>query len=44
LSDKHSSEIDALRNDIARLTGRIYALEQVVERLAAAAQIVESII
>ena len=35
MSDGQSPEIDALRHDIARLTGRIYALEQIVERLAA---------
>ncbi|MDX6522185.1 MAG: hypothetical protein QOF08_2790 [Gaiellales bacterium] len=35
MSDGQSPEIDALRHDIARLTGRIYALEQVVERLVA---------
>jgi uncharacterized membrane protein len=34
VSDESRENVDALRLEIARLTGRIYALEQMVERLA----------
>jgi uncharacterized membrane protein len=34
VSDESREDVDALRPEIARLTGRIYALEQMVERLA----------